>query len=84
MRLFKRDFEEVLNKFPDTKKKFNEFYNKIKLYRNHGLKDRDNVEVIGVNSRLDSLNAEVLNYRLKKLNNPTLSSLTSLSSYWVV
>ena len=29
MRLFKRDFEEVLNKFPDTKKKFNEFYNKI-------------------------------------------------------
>ena len=44
-------------------------YNKIKLYRNHGLKGRDNVEVIGVNSRLDSLNAEVLNYRLKKLNN---------------
>ena len=37
-------------------------YNKIKLYRNHGLKGRDNVEVIGVNSRLDSLNAEVLNY----------------------
>jgi len=29
MRLFKRDFEEVLNKFPDTKKKFNEFYNKV-------------------------------------------------------
>ena len=44
-------------------------YDKIKLYRNHGLRGRDNVEMIGVNSRLDSLNAEVLNYRLKKLNN---------------
>ncbi len=43
------------------------FYDKIKLYRNHGLKGRDNVEIIGVNSRLDSLNAEVLNFRLKRL-----------------
>ncbi len=32
-------------------------YNKIKLYRNHGLKGRDNVEIVGVNPRLDSLNA---------------------------
>ena len=44
-------------------------YNKIKLYRNHGLKGRDNVEIIGVNSRLDSLHAEVLNFRLKRLKN---------------
>jgi len=44
-------------------------YNKIKLYRNHGLKGRDNVEIIGVNSRLDSLNAEILNFRLRKLKN---------------
>lgn len=44
-------------------------YNKIKLYRNHGLKGRDNVEIIGINSRLDSLNAEVLNFRLKRLKN---------------
>ena len=29
MRLFKRDYEEVLNKFPDTKNKFNEFYSKV-------------------------------------------------------
>ena len=43
-------------------------YNKIKLYRNHGLKGRDSVEIIGVNSRLDSLHAEVLNFRLKRLN----------------
>ena len=44
-------------------------YDKIKLYRNHGLKGRDNVEIIGVNSRLDSLHAEVLNFRLKRLKN---------------
>ena len=44
-------------------------YNKIKLYRSHGLKGRDNVEIIGVNSRLDSLHAEVLNFRLKRLKN---------------
>ena len=35
-------------------------YEKIKKYRNHGLKGRDNVEIVGVNSRLDSLHAEVL------------------------
>ena len=42
-------------------------YDKIKLYRNHGLKSRDNVVLFGVNSRLDSLNAEVLSFRLTKL-----------------
>ena len=42
-------------------------YQKIKLYRNHGMKSRDNVHVFGVNSRLDVINAEVLNFRLKKL-----------------
>ena len=43
-------------------------YEKIKLLRNHGLRSRDNVEIFGVNSRLDSLNAEVLKFRLSKLN----------------
>ena len=44
-------------------------YDKIKLYRNHGLRGRDNVEIIGVNSRLDSLHAEILNFRLRRLKN---------------
>ncbi len=44
-------------------------FEKIKIYRNHGLKGRDNVEMVGVNSRLDSLHAEVLNFRLKRLKN---------------
>jgi dTDP-4-amino-4,6-dideoxygalactose transaminase len=45
-----------------------EMANKIRLYRNHGLKDRDTCLFYGVNSRLDSLNAEVLMYRLKRLD----------------
>ena len=43
-------------------------YDKIKLYRNHGLYKRDDARIFGVNSRLDSLNATVLSYRLSKLD----------------
>ena len=43
-------------------------YNFINKYKNHGLVGRDNVEIFGVNSRLDSINAGVLSYRLKKMN----------------
>jgi dTDP-4-amino-4,6-dideoxygalactose transaminase len=42
---------------------------KVKLYRNHGLESRDNCVMYGVNSRLDSLHAEILRLRLKKLKN---------------
>jgi len=41
---------------------------KVRLYRNHGLADRDNCVEYGVNSRLDILNAEVLRFRLKRLD----------------
>ena len=44
-------------------------YEKVKLMRNHGLKSRDNIVMYGVNSRLDTLNAEVLKMRLRKLKN---------------
>jgi dTDP-4-amino-4,6-dideoxygalactose transaminase len=40
---------------------------RIRLYRNHGLQDRDTCVMYGVNSRLDSLNAEVLSFRLGRL-----------------
>ena len=43
-------------------------YNFIKKYRNHGLVGRDNSEIFGINSRLDVINARILRYRLKKLN----------------
>ena len=42
-------------------------FNKIKLYRNHGLVSRDKTSLFGVNSRIDAVNAEVLSYRLNKL-----------------
>jgi dTDP-4-amino-4,6-dideoxygalactose transaminase len=41
---------------------------KVRLYRNHGLRARDDVEFFGVNSRLDVISAEVLKFRLTKLN----------------
>ncbi len=45
---------------------------KLYLIRNHGLKDRNNVEVFGFNSRLDTIQAAVANYKMKnKLDNIT-------------
>ena len=41
---------------------------KVMIYRNHGLASRDNCVFFGVNSRLDSLNAEILKYRLDRLS----------------
>ena len=45
-----------------------EIANKVNQYRNHGLVSRDHVEEFGVNSRLDVLHAEVLNFRMDKLS----------------
>ena len=39
----------------------------IKLMANHGLKDRDTVDNFGLNSRMDALQAAILNYRIKQL-----------------
>ena len=41
---------------------------KVRLYRNHGREARDNAEMFGVNSRLDALQAEVLKFRLARLD----------------
>ncbi len=38
------------------------YYEKLKLLRNHGLKNRDEVEICGYNSRLDTLQAVVGNW----------------------
>ena len=42
------------------------FYEKCKLYRNHGLVGRNNVASFGCNSRLDTLQAVFLNYLIKE------------------
>ena len=45
---------------------------KLYLIRNHGLKNRNNVEIFGYNSRLDTIQAAVANYKMKnKLDNIT-------------
>ena len=44
-----------------------EIYEKARRYRNHGMVERDNAEIFGVNSRMDSLNAEIIRFRLKLL-----------------
>lgn len=39
-----------------------------RLYRNHGLRDRDHQESFGLNCRLDVLQCRILMYRLEKLD----------------
>jgi dTDP-4-amino-4,6-dideoxygalactose transaminase len=53
----------------------------IKQLRNHGLIDRDNQNIIGRVSRLNSIDAVVLNYRLKKLNSILQSRREKASVY---
>ena len=45
------------------------YYKKLKLLRNHGLIDRDTVEINGYNSRLDTFQAVVGNWLLPKARN---------------
>jgi dTDP-4-amino-4,6-dideoxygalactose transaminase len=58
-----------------------EIAKKIRLYRNHGLESRDNCVMYGVNSRLDSLHAEILRMRLKKLNSVVKKRRKNVSLY---
>jgi len=48
-----------------------EIHERVKLLRNHGLKDRDEIELFGYNSRLDTIQAAVANHVLKKLASVT-------------
>jgi len=45
----------------------NELYLKLKKLRNHGLKNRDEIDFFGYNSRLDTLQATIANHVLKTL-----------------
>lgn len=58
-----------------------EIAKKIKIYRSHGLESRDNCVMYGVNSRLDSLHAEILRMRLKKLNSVVQKRRKNVSLY---
>ena len=48
-----------------------DIYNKSRTYRNHGMADRNIVNHFGVVSRMDNLQATILNYRLEKLDDIT-------------
>tara|TARA_B100002052_G_scaffold251463_1_gene239562 strand:- start:44 stop:1189 length:1146 start_codon:yes stop_codon:yes gene_type:complete len=51
---------------------------KLYLIRNHGLKNRNSVEVFGYNSRLDTIQAVVANYKMRnKLDNITSKRISN-------
>lgn len=54
---------------------------KVRLYRNHGLESRDDCVMYGVNSRLDVLNAEVLKYRLTRLEDVIARRAKNVNRY---
>jgi aminotransferase EvaB len=55
---------------------FEEIRDKLMLLRNHGLKNRDEVQIFGYNSRLDSLQAIVGNYLIKDIEKITKQRIT--------
>ncbi|MFC1824517.1 DegT/DnrJ/EryC1/StrS family aminotransferase [Thermodesulfobacteriota bacterium] len=46
-------------------------YKKLDLLRNHGLKNRDEIEIFGYNSRMDTIKAAVANYFIEHLETVT-------------
>jgi aminotransferase EvaB len=51
--------------------KSGQIYDKIRLLRNHGLTNRNEIDFFGYNSRLDSIQAAVANYVMKHLDEVT-------------
>ena len=58
-----------------------DIYNKAKSYRNHGIQNRNNVTHFGGVSRLDNLQAAILNYRLGKLKDVTKKRRVNAKAY---
>jgi aminotransferase EvaB len=59
------------------------FYNHLKLLRNHGLRDRDHVQICGYNSRLDTIQAVVGNWLIpsaKKISDQRIKNAKYLDS----
>jgi dTDP-4-amino-4,6-dideoxygalactose transaminase len=48
-----------------------EIYEKVRLLRNHGLKNRDEIEFFGYNSRLDTIQAAIANHFITNLKSLT-------------
>jgi dTDP-4-amino-4,6-dideoxygalactose transaminase len=54
---------------------------KIKLLRNHGLKNRDEVEIMGFNTRLDSVQAAVGSWLIKQVHDITNKRIENAKYY---
>lgn len=58
-----------------------EAYSKLRLLRNHGLKNRDEIELLGYNSRLDSIQAIVGNWLIKDTRKITEARIANGKAY---
>lgn len=58
-----------------------EIFKKLMLLRNHGLKNRDEIEFFGYNSRLDSIQATIATYVMKNLNSTTSKRIQNAKLY---
>jgi len=58
-----------------------ELYDALKLLRNHGLRNRDEIEFFGYNSRLDSIQAAVANYGMSQLSEITERRIGNAAIY---
>ncbi len=58
-----------------------EVYDKVFLLRNHGLKNRDEVEVFGYNARLDTIQAIVGNYLFNRIDDITDKRIANAREY---
>jgi dTDP-4-amino-4,6-dideoxygalactose transaminase len=59
----------------------NELDRKVRLYRNHGLVNRDEIEFFGINCRLDTLQAVVANRLLPQLDFITQTRIKNAATY---
>jgi len=58
-----------------------DIYNKSRAYRNHGMVNRNIVDHFGIVTRMDNLQASILNYRLDKLEDVTQKRRSNAKSY---
>ena len=54
---------------------------RLRLLRNHGLRDRDTIEILGYNSRLDSLQAIVANWLIDSVPEITAQRIKNAAFY---
>jgi dTDP-4-amino-4,6-dideoxygalactose transaminase len=58
-----------------------DIYQKVRLLRDHGLKNRDEVEIFGYNGRLDTIQAIVGNYLYPKIDEITDKRIANAEKY---